>query len=206
MVGLNLRGVFVLDGHFFFLGAGFLLLETKSVTEFALLVGSTWQVNSAVFVVILLMILLANLAILATGKRISLPICFALIAISLLVEYAWPIGRWATGAGPLIYGLAAVYLGVPIVLAALIFATTFGRARIGSAALASNLLGTVLGGAAEYLSLAYAIRSLSLLALTMYFGAYVFWALKKEQSTLQAARPSAATAPAEQAAVSVESR
>ena len=28
--------------HFFFLGAGFMLLETKSIIQFALLWGSTW--------------------------------------------------------------------------------------------------------------------------------------------------------------------
>src|SRR5262249_44839506 len=30
--------------HFFFLGAGFMLLETRSVTQMALLFGSTWNV------------------------------------------------------------------------------------------------------------------------------------------------------------------
>ena len=38
----------------FFMGAAFLLLETKSVVQFALLFGTTWFVNSLVFVGILL--------------------------------------------------------------------------------------------------------------------------------------------------------
>ena len=42
----------------FFLGAGFMLLETKGVVHMALLFGSTWYVNSIVFFAILVMILL----------------------------------------------------------------------------------------------------------------------------------------------------
>ena len=38
----------------FFMGAAFLLLETKSVVQFALLFGTTWFVNSLVFVGVLL--------------------------------------------------------------------------------------------------------------------------------------------------------
>ena len=43
--------------HMFFLGAGFMLLETKGVVHMALLFGSTWVVNSVVFAAILMMIL-----------------------------------------------------------------------------------------------------------------------------------------------------
>ena len=41
----------------FFMGAAFLLLETKSVVQFALLFGTTWFVNSLVFVGVLLSVL-----------------------------------------------------------------------------------------------------------------------------------------------------
>ena len=48
----------------FFLGAGFMLLETKGVVHMALLFGCTWIVNSVVFFAILVMILCANLFVL----------------------------------------------------------------------------------------------------------------------------------------------
>ena len=48
-------------GQMFFLGAGFMLLESKGVVHMALLFGSTWVVNSVVFAAILVMILLSNL-------------------------------------------------------------------------------------------------------------------------------------------------
>ena len=53
------------NGQMFFLGAGFMLLETKGVVHMALLFGSTWMVNSIVFFAILAMILLSNLYVLA---------------------------------------------------------------------------------------------------------------------------------------------
>ena len=43
----------------FLLGVGFLLLETKSVTGFALLFGTTWLVNAFVFAGVLIAVLAA---------------------------------------------------------------------------------------------------------------------------------------------------
>src|SRR6185437_12349054 len=50
-----------LNLQLFFLGAGFMLVETKAVVTMALLFGSTWVVNSVVFLAVLVMILFANL-------------------------------------------------------------------------------------------------------------------------------------------------
>jgi hypothetical protein len=50
-----------LNVQLFFLGAGFMLVETKAVVTMALLFGSTWIVNSVVFFAVLVMILFANL-------------------------------------------------------------------------------------------------------------------------------------------------
>ena len=55
------RGRLRPNGQMFFLGAGFMLLETKGVVHMALLFGCTWVVNSIVFFAILVMILCANL-------------------------------------------------------------------------------------------------------------------------------------------------
>src|SRR5439155_266962 len=45
--------------HFFLLGAAFLLLETRSLTMFSLLFGTTWTVNAMAFAAILTSVLLA---------------------------------------------------------------------------------------------------------------------------------------------------
>jgi len=49
-----------LDLHFFFLGAAFLLLETKGITTIALFLGATWLVSTVVILGVLIMVLLAN--------------------------------------------------------------------------------------------------------------------------------------------------
>ena len=45
----------------FFMGAAFLLLETKNIATFALLFGTTWLVNGVVITGVMLLILAANL-------------------------------------------------------------------------------------------------------------------------------------------------
>jgi hypothetical protein len=178
LVAVNFRGGYKPNGHFFFLGAGFLLLETKSVTEFALFMGSTWQVNTLVFVVILLTILAANLLVLTVFPRIHVPLCYGMLVAVLIVTYVWPLQAWVQSAPTFRYLLAGSYLGIPIVLAAMLFAGTFKHVLLGSAGLASNLIGAVLGGATEYLSLAYGIRSLALLAAAMYGAGFLCWVLQ----------------------------
>jgi hypothetical protein len=49
------------DGHFLFLGLGFLLLETKSISDCSLYFGTTWFVTMVVVAGVLLMVLAANL-------------------------------------------------------------------------------------------------------------------------------------------------
>jgi hypothetical protein len=53
----------IISWHFFFLGAGFLLLEMKAVTPRSLLFDSTWIVNAVVISAFLLMALVANAVI-----------------------------------------------------------------------------------------------------------------------------------------------
>ena len=46
--------------HFFFLGAGFLLLEAQIISKMALLFGTTWVVNSIVIAGLLMLIVASN--------------------------------------------------------------------------------------------------------------------------------------------------
>jgi hypothetical protein len=55
------RGFGLNDGHFLFLGLGFLLLETKSISDCSLYFGTTWFVTMVVVAGVLLMVLAANL-------------------------------------------------------------------------------------------------------------------------------------------------
>jgi len=78
------------SAQMFFLGAGFMLLETKGVVHMALLFGSTWIVNSVVFFAILVMILLANLFVLALRPKNLIPY-YALLVVALLVNALVPM-------------------------------------------------------------------------------------------------------------------
>src|SRR5262249_12843165 len=78
------------NGQMFFLGAGFMLLETKGVVHMALLFGSTWVVNSFVFFAILVLVLLSNLYVVAVRPRRLWPY-YAWLAAALAVNAARPI-------------------------------------------------------------------------------------------------------------------
>jgi hypothetical protein len=67
-----------------------MLLETKGVVHMALLFGSTWTVNSVVFFAILVMILIANLYVLAIRPNKLWPY-YALLAVGLLVNALVPM-------------------------------------------------------------------------------------------------------------------
>ena len=74
----------------FFLGAGFMLIETKAVVQMALLFGGTWIVNSIVFCAVLAMILVANLFVLAVRPR-SLTPFYVGLALSLVASAVVPL-------------------------------------------------------------------------------------------------------------------
>jgi SAM-dependent methyltransferase len=153
--------------HFFFMGTAFFLLETKSITEIALLLGSTWIVNAAVIAAILLMIVLANIIVEKKGLTNPKPL-YALLALTLVFNYFVPIGNLL--GFTLIWRiiLASLMQAIPLFFAGMIFAITFSQTKSIEIALGSNMLGSVLGGISEYSSLILGIRFLYLFALLFY--------------------------------------
>ena len=180
MVRRQIRSIRRADLPFFFLGAAFLLMETKSVIEFALLIGSTWQTNALVFSVILAIILVANLVV-HRSRSGDTRIWLLVIGLSLAAHFFWPVSVWPEF-GSMKLLAAAVYLGVPIYAAAIVFARWFSASRVGSVALGVNLLGAVIGGALEYSSLLIGIRALAILALAVYGLAYLTYVLSERSS------------------------
>jgi hypothetical protein len=61
----------------------------------------------------------------------------------------------------------------PVFFASIIFIRTFAEARFSGAALGSNLLGALVGGLLESLSMWIGLRSLLFLALGLYLAAYL---------------------------------
>jgi SAM-dependent methyltransferase len=156
-----------INPHFFFLGAGFMLIETKSVTQMAQLFGSTWQVNSVVFAGILLMILLANLFVLFAKPGNLLPY-YAGLGLALLVSWLVPLDRFIGHAVALRILESVGVLFLPIFFAGVIFATSFRRTADPSLAFGANIAGVVLGGLLEYLSLVVGYQGLQFVAAGLY--------------------------------------
>jgi hypothetical protein len=156
----------------FFMGAAFLLLETKSVVQFALLFGTTWFVNSLVFVGVLLSVLLA----VEVERRVR--IARPLLLLTLLfggLFVAWLVPTESLLGLPFLPRLVAATAVAffPIFVANLIFAERFRDTADPPAAFGANLLGAIVGGTIEYLSLLMGFRGLLGVVGLLYVVAYL---------------------------------
>ncbi len=154
--------------HFFFLGLGFLLLETKSISDCTLYFGATWLVTLIVVAGVLLMVLGANLLAVRVklfSFRMYLPLLAALVLLFLVPReqvLGLPLGL------RLLWALLVVPL--PIFFAGLIFSVKFRETTSPSAAFGANLIGAMCGGFCEYLGMAIGNHWLSVIVLGAYLG------------------------------------
>lgn len=166
----------------FFLGAAFMLVETKSVTQMGLLAGTTWIVNSAVIAGVLCMIYLATIAQIKFQFK-NVKMFYILLFATLAFNLVFPIS--ALNALPAVARLTvgALILVAPLLFAAIIFAITFSQVKEPGKALGMNLLGTLIGGALEYLSMMIGISALNALAAVLYALAFYFYSKKGSSET-----------------------
>lgn len=166
------------DCPLFLMGAAFLLLETRMVTELSLLFGSTWVVNASVFAGVLVMALSANAFVMMRSNADVRP-WFAPLALSLLA--IWWLGAGTLNQLPLLTRgvLGGMLFALPVFFAGVILSNLLRQASHVSAALGSNILGAVVGGCLEYLSMYAGLRKMTLLALAFYLTAYLVVARRK---------------------------
>ena len=156
----------------FFMGAAFLLLETKNIATFALLFGTTWIVNAMVFAGVLLIVLAA----VETTRRFRtppLPVVFAGIAVSLALAYVVQ-PEWL---------LALPFW--PRLVAACCWRSCRSTSRTSrspsgsqqaddsQAAFGINLLGAIVGGCLEYAALLTGYRNLLIVVGVLYLVAFL---------------------------------
>jgi SAM-dependent methyltransferase len=161
-----------IDFNLFFMGAAFLLIETKAMTELSIFLGSTWVVNFFVITMILVLVLLANLV--SVVRPLSDRGAYAVLALILVASYLLPLDRllgWSSSARNWV---AVTVLCLPLFFSGLIFARRLKAAASPSAALGSNLLGALCGGLLEYAAMNYGFKILYLLALGLYALSYWF--------------------------------
>ena len=156
-----------LNVQLFFLGAGFMLVETKAVVTMALLFGSTWVVNSVVFLAVLMMILLANLWTLRVKPKRLWPY-YAGLFITLALNTIVPLDFFL-GMNRSVQVLGSCLLVfAPILFAAVIFAASFKRSTQADRAFGVNIAGAMMGGLAEYSSMLLGFQYVVLVAIFFY--------------------------------------
>jgi spermine/spermidine synthase len=157
----------------FFMGAAFLLLETKSVVQFALLFGTTWFVNALVFTGVLLSVYLA----IEVARRFTLPrpsLLYTMLVVSIAVAWAIPPDRLLDlSIGPR-FAAAVALAFAPIFVANLVFAQRFKETSKTTVAFGANLLGAMLGGVFEYAAIAVGYRALLVVVAAFYLLAFVW--------------------------------
>jgi len=156
----------------FFMGAAFLLLETKSVVQFALLFGTTWFVNALVFGGILFSVYLA----IEVSRRIRIrqPELLYLALLGALVV-AWLVPPGALLQLDVIgrFAVATALWFAPIFLANLVFAQRFRDVEASNIAFGANLLGAMVGGVLEYLALISGYQALIIVVAALYGLAFL---------------------------------
>jgi hypothetical protein len=155
---------------FFFLGAGFMLVETKAITELGLTFGNTWQVIAIAIAGILTMSYLSNSVVRKVkSKNSGWP--HLLILASLLA------GWWVAGAGGLPSNTlgrlgTALLLTSPVFFSGFVFSSLLSKEKNISRVMALNLLGAMFGGILEYNSMYFGFRFLYLLATALYLASF----------------------------------
>jgi hypothetical protein len=156
----------------FFMGMAFLLLETKSVVQFALLFGTTWFVNGLVFAGILLSVLAA----IEVARRFSLPRPVNLyLVLAASLGLAWlipPDALLQLDPGPRFVAATLVSFA-PIFVANLVFAQRFREVGKSNVAFGANLLGAMVGGVLEYMALLTGYQALLLVVAGLYGLAFI---------------------------------
>jgi hypothetical protein len=156
----------------FFMGAAFLLLETKSVVQFALLFGTTWFVNALVFGGILLSVLGAIEV--ARHVRLRRPtLLYGALLVALAVAWSVPPERLLSLSTPVRFAVATALAFAPIFLANLVFAERFREVSSSTKAFGANLLGAMVGGLLEYGALVVGYRALLIVVACLYGLAFL---------------------------------
>jgi len=150
-----------------FMGAAFLLLETKSIVGFALLFGTTWFVNALVFAGVLVAVYLA----VETARWVRLPPPLVLYcALIAALAVAWVVPQESLLGLPVIprFLAGSALAFAPVFLANLVFAQRFSGVEATGTAFAANLLGAMVGGTLEYIALITGYRFLLVLVAVLY--------------------------------------
>jgi spermidine synthase len=163
--------------HFFFLGAGFMLLEAQIISKMALLFGTTWMVNSIVIAGLLTLIVASNMLV-QWLPQIPVVVGYIGTMVTIAIGFFVPLDHLFFHSFWMKTLAAGAVLCLPVFFAGIIFIRSFAMEGFRSEALGSNLLGALCGGMLESLSMWTGIRSLLVIAGLLYAAAWVALALQ----------------------------
>ncbi len=156
----------------FFMGAAFMLLETKNIVQFALLFGTTWFVNALVTAGVLVAVFTAvEVSRHVVVRRPAL--LYAALLAALIVAWAVPPGSLLSLEPLPRFVVAVVIAFAPIFLANMVFAQRFRHTGDSTTAFGANLLGAMIGGILEYASLVIGYRWLLVFVAVLYGLAFL---------------------------------
>lgn len=155
--------------EFFFLGAGFMLMETQLVSRLALFFGTTWLVNCIALTGVLTVLLLSNVYVKNRHPE-KLIVYYGCLCATLLMDFVVPWNR-LPGSGTFVGTIVCFAYCVPVFFAGVIFTESFRRFQGRSDAFGANMLGAVAGGLMQNLSFILGMKALLLIATLVYGGA-----------------------------------
>ena len=155
----------------FFLGIGFMLMETKGITELAKIYGSTWVVVSIVITAILSMAYIANVLVIKKIK-ISINSIYFFLIFSLVLSYLFTFVNFYNYSTLMLKFLVPFLLTFPVLFSGLAFSREILNYGSTSNALSCNILGAIVGGLLEYNSMYFGFKFLYILAIIFYMFAY----------------------------------
>jgi spermidine synthase len=171
--------------HFFFLGAGFMLVESQIVSKMALLFGTTWLVNSIVIAGVLLLIVGANM-VAERLSWLSLRTAYAGILVTIALSYLIPLEKYFFHSFWLKVLVSTLVLCSPVFFAGIVFIRSFAAAGFSGEALGSNLIGSLAGGLLESVSMWAGLSSLLIIAAVLYVSSYIAIGERKRATVAQA--------------------
>ena len=170
----------IVDLDFFMLGAGFMLIEAKAITELGLVFGNTWYVVAIVISAIIFMAYLSNLFVEKLHFNKS-AIAYMLLILSLAGGlYTTCSGGFASDTLGRI--ASVVTLTCPLIFSGIVFSSLISKCESLPRAMSMNLLGAMLGGMLEYNAMFLGYRALYVLAIMIYIIAFVCTRLRKESA------------------------
>lgn len=160
-----------IDLELFLFGLAFLLIETRSITSMNLVWGATWLTSAIVFASILSMVLLATL--ITEFKPMTYKTSMLCLVGMLVLTYLVPT-ELLVGKPILIkFALSMILVGGPIYFSSICFALLFAKRDSAGLAFGWNILGAVVGGLLEFLSMLTGLKTLLLIALLAYLIAFL---------------------------------